>query len=279
MISRIRAAGATDVRQIGASWRDADTYLRAELLGKDPGGVYVPPFDHPDVWAGNSTMIRECYAQWYGDGAGGADGSDGRTSVEQRRKSPAAVVCSVGGGGLFCGIVQGLRDVGWGSVPVVAVETSGADSLAHSLQQDEMVTLDAITSQARSLGATRVAERAFELAQAGVKEGTVKSVVCSDTDAMSGCLRLAEDERMIVEMACGVCVEVVYPRGDGGGESMLEQALGRKLDSEDEIIVVVCGGSDVGLETLQKWREDVADPRLEDGAAGKKERPAADGRA
>eukprot|EP00064_Thunnus_orientalis_P006354 superscaffoldBa00000658_g6371 len=40
---------------------------------------------------------------------------------------PGAVLVSVGGGGLLCGVIQGLKDVGWTDVPVVAMETEGAD--------------------------------------------------------------------------------------------------------------------------------------------------------
>ncbi|KKY20246.1 putative serine family amino acid catabolism- protein [Diplodia seriata] len=52
MIGRLRAAGAHDVVQVGATWAEADAHLRdvelrrAEERGET--GVYVPPFDHED---------------------------------------------------------------------------------------------------------------------------------------------------------------------------------------------------------------------------------------
>lgn len=48
-------------------------------------GVYVPPFDHPDIWDGHATLVPELVEQL--DGV-----------------KPAAVVLSVGGGGLFLGV-------------------------------------------------------------------------------------------------------------------------------------------------------------------------------
>ena len=42
---------------------------------------------------------------------------------------PDAVVVAVGGGGLLSGICQGLHQVCWEDVPVVAMETVGCDSL------------------------------------------------------------------------------------------------------------------------------------------------------
>jgi len=38
---------------------------------------------------------------------------------------PDVVVVSVGGGGLFCGLAQGMEDVGWGSVPIFCGVTRG----------------------------------------------------------------------------------------------------------------------------------------------------------
>lgn len=58
---------------------------------------------------------------------------------------PGAVLISVGGGGLLCGVVQGLKDVGWMDVPIVAMETVGADCLNASVKTGRIVTLDDIT--------------------------------------------------------------------------------------------------------------------------------------
>lgn len=58
---------------------------------------------------------------------------------------PGAVVLSVGGGGLLCGVIQGLKDVGWTDVPVVAMETVGADCFNAAVKAGRVVTLDDIT--------------------------------------------------------------------------------------------------------------------------------------
>lgn len=60
------------------------------------------------------------------------------------------------------GILQGLEEVGWESVPVCVAETVGADSLHQSLVRDELVTLPAITSIAKSLGARTMSRTIFE---------------------------------------------------------------------------------------------------------------------
>lgn len=224
MIAKIRTAGATDVIQRGATWADADAYLRTDILAHDRSGVYVPPFDHPYIWEGASTLVDEVAAQLPGGG------------------QPDAVVCSVGGGGLFCGVMRGFDRHGWGDVPVLAMETRGADSLAESLKAGEMVTLPGITSIATSLGATRVAEQTFEYA----KRPNVKSVVLEDAEAAMGCWRLADDERMLAETASGVSVAVCY-------NGVLGKTV-KGLGKDSRVVVVVCGGSNVTVEMLVEFR-------------------------
>lgn len=223
MISKIRIAGATAVIQRGATWVEADTYLREEMLAKDPNGVYVPPFDHPDVWAGAETIVDEVAQQIQGG-------------------KPDAMVCSVGGGGLFSGVMMGLEKRWGDDVDVLALETKGAESLAKSLEKGQLVTLSGITSIATSLGAVRVATKAFELGQ----KPNVRSVVLDDAEAAMGCWRLADDERLLVEPACGVSISVCY---DGRLKALLP-----RLTATSKVVIVVCGGSDVTLERLAEYR-------------------------
>ena len=58
---------------------------------------------------------------------------------------PDVVVTVCGGGGLMIGIVQGLQQAGWGDVPLLVMETQGAESLNASIVAGELVTLPAIT--------------------------------------------------------------------------------------------------------------------------------------
>lgn len=47
---------------------------------------------------------------------------------------PSCIVLSVGGGGLLCGVLLGLKRNGWESVPVIAVETQGAESFHKGME-------------------------------------------------------------------------------------------------------------------------------------------------
>jgi L-serine/L-threonine ammonia-lyase len=189
--------------------------------------IYTPPFDHPDIWTGNSTVMHEIASQM------------------PSNSPPDVLICSVGGGGLINGICQALDTLDMPSPTVLAVETAGADSLAASLAADELVTLPRITSQATSLGCVRVTDTTYKYA---CREN-VRSVVLSDGVAAMGCWRLADDERMMVELACGVNVALCY-------DGRLEKALGRPVRREDKVVIVLCGGSNVTSGMLCEWRSE-----------------------
>ena len=64
--------------------------------------------------------------------------------MKQVADRPDVVVVSVGGGGLLMGVVEGMENVGWGHVPVLAVETEGAASFHKALLAGRVVPLERI---------------------------------------------------------------------------------------------------------------------------------------
>ncbi|MDC6169030.1 pyridoxal-phosphate dependent enzyme [Paucibacter sp. XJ19-41] len=210
--SLIEARGATVLRH-GAVWDASNEF--AQALAAERGATYVHPFDHPLLWEGHASLIDEVLDQ-------GLDFD--------------AVVTAVGGGGLFAGIVQGLRRHGLNDIPVIAVETEGAASLHESLKAGQAVTLPAITSIATSLGARRVADEALRLAQLH----PTHSLLVSDAQACGAAARLAEQMRVMVEPACGAALAAVDVHPE------LFARFKRPL-------VEVCGGVAVSLEKLQAW--------------------------
>lgn len=255
MISKLEAAGATKVIQTGASWFEADQFLRNELLpkakaeGENP--VYVPPFDHPAIWEGNSTLIHEVVRQlpsvdqhYPSIVDGGRPGT-----IDGGLKLPDAIICSVGGGGLFNGIMQGLGRYSHPTkkdfTKVLAMETIGADSLYQSVQEGKLVTLPKITSVATTLGARTVSEQAFKYAS---EEKRVTCAVLTDKETVQACKQFADDERILVEPACAVSLAVLYT-------GKLKQFL-PNLRPESRVVVVVCGGSGLSLDILNKYIED-----------------------
>lgn len=208
----IRQQGA-EVLVHGRSWMEANEHL-ASL--RRPTDAFVHPFDDPLLWEGHASIIDEVAAQG---------------------PKPDAVVLAVGGGGLMCGVLQGLHARGWGDVPVAAAETEGAASLAAALTAGRPVMLPAITSIATSLGARQVSDRAF----AWTREHPVHSVVVSDAEAVRACLDFADEHRVVVEPACGAALAVAVQR-----------RLPVLRDAAD-LLVIVCGGVGATYPQLQAW--------------------------
>jgi L-serine/L-threonine ammonia-lyase len=196
----------------GASFQEANAMAQSMLTATD---AFIHPFDDPLLWEGHASMIDE---------------------VARAGVKPDAVVLSVGGGGLLCGVVSGLRSNGWPQVPVIAVETAGADSLAQSIGAGERIELPRIASIATSLGARKVSGQAFEW----TRHHPVRSVVVSDSAAVAACIRFMDDHRVVVEPACGASLALAY------------DALAH-LGEFRKVLVIVCGGVTATVAQLHKW--------------------------
>jgi len=212
MRRRIAALGAEVVVE-GDVWDEADRLARAMVERGE--GAYVPPFDHPLLWEGHSSLVDEILA------AGPA---------------PDAMVVAVGGGGLLCGVAEGLARHGLDQVAIVAVETEGAASFARAVEAGAPVTLDRIDTIASSLGARRVADGAF----AWSERRPIVPVVVSDAEAVRACRRFADDHLALVEPACGAALSLAY-----GGHDVLAPFR--------RVAVIACGGLLVSLEKLAAW--------------------------
>ena len=125
---------------------------------------------------------------------------------------------------------------GWTDVPVVAVETVGAESLHAAMSAGEPVLLPEITSIAKCLGARQVADAALDW----TGKHPVRSVVVSDGAAVRGCLTFANRHRILVEPACGAGLSLIYD-----GAECLRRA--------ERILIVVCGGISVDIDQLNSW--------------------------
>lgn len=100
---------AAEIIVHGASWHEANVLALSMIEEAD---AFLHPFDDPLLWHGHATLVDE---------------------LARSMPAPDAVVLSVGGGGLLCGVIEGLHRNGLGRVPVIAVETAGAASFNRSL--------------------------------------------------------------------------------------------------------------------------------------------------
>jgi L-serine/L-threonine ammonia-lyase len=239
---------------------------------------------HSLLWTGHSTVIDEIVDFFE------------QTTVQQQpnNRRIGAVLASVGGGGLLCGILEGLErnyhssnkirsDMVRGS-KVFACETEGAASFAASFNSPDgsIVCLDGINSIATSLGATSVTPAVIQRSQRHRDRGEINSsgedvfsYVCTDSEAVQGCVQFSSDHRMLVgksfkvlivsslllknsqycaEPACGASLAPLY------SARLREKLLEELKDDENSAIVVeVCGGSGVNLDLMRGWKESYLD--------------------
>jgi len=171
VIDKLKALGAT-VQIVGENWNQADAYVR-NVVANDTSLAYIPPYEHPLLWTGHSTVIDEIY--------------------DSMEEPPGTIIVSVGGGGLLCGVLEGLERLNK-HCNVIAAETVGAASFGQAWQsrKQQPVTLPAIESVATSLGALQVSPTCLERAKNHEAKGlgTVQSVTCTDAEAIDACLQV-----------------------------------------------------------------------------------------
>ncbi|KAF7704018.1 serine dehydratase-like isoform X1 [Silurus meridionalis] len=219
VLDKLQDHGAS-VRVVGKVWDEANA--EAVRLAESEKLTLVPPFDHPLIWEGHSSLVHELKAVL--------------------PHEPGAVVLSVGGGGLFCGVVQGMDDVGWGHVPILCMETVGADCLNAAVKAGRLVTLPDITSEAKCLGAKTACSQAFEYS----KRPNIISELVTDRQALQATELFLDEERVLVELACAASLAAVY-----SGVIQRLQDRGRLPKPLGPLVVIVCGGSGINSAQLQ----------------------------
>src|SRR6185312_7797457 len=187
----------------------AEAFAQAAELERD-GWIYIHPFDDPALMAGQGTLALEIL-----------------DDVPQITD----IVLSIGGGGMMAGVgtvIKALKP----SVRIWGVETQGADSMARSLAAGKIVTLEAMTSIARSLGAPAPSERTFAMAQQFLESVTV----VSDKDAIEAARFLLDRLKVLAEPAAS-CTYAAAGRLQG------------QFTAGKHVVLVLSGGN-TSLEAL-----------------------------
>jgi len=106
-----------------------DRRTKAEEIAARDGLAIVPPFDHPDIIAGQATVALE---------------------IVEQLPEVETVLVPVGGGGLISGVVTGLA-AAKSRAKVWGVEPAGAPKLKRSLEAGKLVRLETTASIADGL--------------------------------------------------------------------------------------------------------------------------------
>jgi threonine dehydratase len=208
-------------RRLGAEviFYDRWTEKREEIgakLATDRGMTLVPPYEHPDVIAGQGTAGLEMARQAKAAGA----------------KLETVLVCT-GGGGLTAGVALAMEAMS-PDTAVYSVEPEGFDDTRRSLEAGERVSNDpAARSICDALLAPEPGPLTFSINRRLLHGG----FVVTDAEVAEAMRYAFADLKLVLEP---------------GGAVALAAVLSRKLPTEGRILGVVCSGGNVDPELFAR---------------------------
>ena len=183
---------------------DAGSAFSAIARYEQEGWALIHPFDDRLVMAGQGTVGLE---------------------ILEDVPQVTDVIVSVGGGGLIGGIATAMKTLKPG-VRIWGVETEGADCMSKSLEAGGIVTLPAITSVARTLGAPAPSERTLAI----VKDLVESVTVVPDHEALAALRLLLERLKVLAEPAASCTLAAA-------------ERLASKFTPDRHLVLLLCGGN------------------------------------
>jgi threonine dehydratase len=178
-VEAVRALGA-EIRIVGRSQDDAQ--VEVDRLRRDEGLAEIPPFDHPDVIAGQGTV-----------------------GLEIIRQAPqvATVLVPLSGGGLAAGVAAAVKGVK-PDARVIGVSMRRGAAMHASLGAGRPVAVEEVETLADSLGGGVGLENRYSFAMC---RALLDDVILVEEDEIAAAIRhLFEVEQEVVEGAGAVGV-------------------------------------------------------------------------
>lgn len=181
-----------------------ETLRAAQEYAEQTGAVFIHPFDHPDIVAGQGTVGLEILDQ----------------CPEVR-----TIVVGMGGGGLAAGVAVAVKSVR-PEVRVVGVQAAGAAAYPPSLAAGRPVALDAVATMADGIKVGCPGEVPFAIVRDLVDE------VCTVTeDELSSALLLClERAKLVVEPAGASPVAALLSRPEAFDGPVVAVLSGGNVD-------------------------------------------------
>lgn len=191
-----------DVRLEGDAVDDA--MVAAKAFAEEKGAVWVPPFDDPDIIAGQGSLGLE---------------------VLEQVPDAEVVVVPVGGGGLLSGVAAAIK-LTRPEIRVIGVEAAGAPTLTRALAAGHPVRLEQLSTMADGIAIRSVSERTLAHTNAFVDD-----VVLVDEEEMTrAILLLAERAKAVVEPAGAASLAAVLSGRIAGSGTVVPVLSGGNVD-------------------------------------------------
>lgn len=165
-----------------------DEPLRAAAdFARTTGAIFIHPFDHEDIVAGQGTLGLEIYEQ--------------QPNVD-------TVVVPIGGGGLISGVASAIKQraaLDGRTVRVIGVQAANASAYPISLQQGERTAVTIQPTIADGIAVSLPGELNFEIVRRVVDD----VITVSEDDMAQALLVLLERAKLVVEPAGAVGVAAI----------------------------------------------------------------------
>ncbi|MGH7483676.1 MAG: threonine ammonia-lyase [Longimicrobiales bacterium] len=227
---KVRGARGFGAEVVFEGTTSLERQRRAEAIAAERGLTIIPPFDDPDIIAGQGTVGLEILEDW---------------------PATEAVLVPIGGGGLVSGVAAWVKRASPGTV-VVGVEPTGSAAMAHSLEAGQPVTLQASHTIADGLAPVRPGDLTFQHVR-----GLVDDVVLVEDGAIAeAASRLLTGSHLLVEFSGAATVAALLSGAfEPNGRRTVAVLSGGNIDPVRAAELLTRDGrNDPGLGTV--WRAD-----------------------
>jgi threonine dehydratase len=205
-LPKLQATKAYGADVVLAGHNIIEPLQKAQEFAESTGAIRIPPFDHPDVIAGQGTVGLEILSQV---------------------PDVSTVIVPIGGGGLMAGVSSAIKqkaaELGR-TVKIIGVQAENAAAYPPSLKAGHPVEVTVGSTICDGIAVQKPGTLNFDIIEAMVDE----VVTVSDDDTARAILVLLERAKMVVEPAGAVGVAAI---------------LAGKIRATGPTVVILSGGN------------------------------------
>ncbi len=188
-----------------------DAYAEALRQRDEYGYTFIHPFDDENVIAGQGTIGLEL--------------------IEQIPDMDAVIV-PIGGGGLISGVAFAIKNLN-PNIKVYGVQAAGAPSMFNSIRDNQIETLESVSTIADGIAVKEPGENTFKL----ISEYVDDIVTVTDDEISAAILALMEQQKLVTE---------------GAGAVPVAAAMFNKVPVKGKKVVCLLSGGNIDVTILSR---------------------------
>lgn len=194
----------------GESYSDA--WQHTQDLIRETGATFIPPFEDPEVIAGQGTIGMEI--------------------LRQRSQGVDAVFVPIGGGGLAAGVAAYIKNLR-PDIKVIGVEPVDSDAMRRSIEAGYPIEMKDVGLFADGVAVKQVGEETFAICR-----DLLDDIVTVGTDAICGAIKdIFEDTRIVAEPAGALSLAGL-------------KAYCTRQNVRDQTLVAIVSGANMNFDRL-----------------------------